>query len=47
MNKMNKIVTEFIKSKMADGLAQTTIDSYCYALKDFWQYFDNSHLFAL
>ena len=33
-----KIVTEFIKSKMADGLAQTTIDSYCYALKDFWQY---------
>lgn len=33
-----KIITEFIRSKMADGLAQATIDSYCYAMKDFWQY---------
>ena len=33
-----KIITEFIKSKMADGLAQATIDSYCYAMKDFWKY---------
>ena len=33
-----KIITSFIKAKMANGLSQTTIDSYCYALKDYWQY---------
>ena len=31
-------ITSFIKSRIADGLSQATIDSYCYALKDYWQY---------
>lgn len=32
-----KIITQFIRNRMA-SLAQTTIDSYCYALKDYWQW---------
>ena len=31
-------ITAFIKSRIADGLSSATIDSYCYALKDYWQY---------
>lgn len=32
-----KIITAFIRNRTAQ-LAQTTIDSYCYALKDYWQW---------
>ena len=31
-------IKNFIQHCVAVGLAQTTIDSYCYALKDYWQY---------
>ena len=33
-----KIITQFIKNRIASGLAETTIQSYCYALKEFWQW---------
>lgn len=32
-----KFISEFIRNRTAQ-LAQTTIDSYCYALKDYWQW---------
>ena len=35
---MKEYFTEFIKAKTADGLSNATIESYCYALKDYYQW---------
>lgn len=35
---MKELIKKFILSKTASGLSEQTIDSYCYALKDFYQY---------
>ena len=35
---MTEYFWNFIKQKQADGLAKATIDSYCYALRDYYQY---------
>lgn len=35
---------EFIAQKTADGLALTTIDSYCYALRDYYQWLQRNNI---
>lgn len=35
---MRNLITKFISYKTASQLAESTLDSYCYALRDFYQY---------
>lgn len=37
-NQTRDIMNKFIRHKIASGLATATIDSYCFALRDFWQW---------
>lgn len=32
------LMNKFVQNRIASGLASTTIDSYCYCLRDFYQY---------
>ena len=41
---MRDIMKKFITHKIAEGLATATIDSYCYALRDFWQYISRNKI---
>ena len=39
---MRELITSYIRKKTAEGLADATIEGYCYALRDFWHYHGDS-----
>lgn len=41
------IIKNFIKFKTANGLSEATISSYCYALKDYWQWLIKNKIEAI